>query len=136
MTSARHAHVVGLGLIGASLAMSLREAGWRVTGSDVDSDVVAAALSTGVIEGNAAASSVELIAIATPAGAVTGVALDYLARFPDRELIVTDVAGVKGAIVQRRHRSSIPRWTPDGGIRAEGAQGCARPISSKVARGY
>ena len=100
MISVRHAHVVGLGLIGASLAMSLREAGWRVTGSDVDSDVVAAALSTGVIEGNAAASSVELIAIATPAGAVTGVALDYLARFPDRELIVTDVAGVKGAIVQ------------------------------------
>ncbi len=100
MTSVRNAHIVGLGLIGASLAMSLREAGWRVTGHDLDPDVAAAAAATGVIDGDAPATSVELIVIATPAGAVTSAALDFLTRYSHRELVVTDVAGVKGAIVE------------------------------------
>jgi prephenate dehydrogenase len=45
MTSApkRRAHVVGLGLIGASLALALGERGWLVTGDDADAEVVALA---------------------------------------------------------------------------------------------
>ncbi|NNN07881.1 MAG: prephenate dehydrogenase/arogenate dehydrogenase family protein [Acidimicrobiaceae bacterium] len=100
MTSARHAHVVGLGLIGASLALSLREAGWRVTGNDLDPEVVTLATTSGVIEGDSPDPSVTLIAIATPAGAVIDVARDYLERFSHPDLIITDVAGVKSAIVQ------------------------------------
>ena len=100
MTSVKHAHVVGLGLIGASLSLALRDAGWRVTGDDVDPDVVALATSGGVIVAQAPDPHVTLIAIATPAGAVADVAKEYLARFSDPGLLVTDVAGVKSAIVQ------------------------------------
>ncbi len=99
MTSARHAHVVGLGLIGASLALALRDAGWRVSGDDVDPAVVALALSQEVILSPQVGPDVDLIAIATPAGVVAEVALDYLERFKDPALIVTDVAGVKESIV-------------------------------------
>ena len=100
MTSAKRAHVVGLGLIGASLATSLRGAGWCVTGDDLDADVVALAQSSGVIEGSTLDEDVTLVAIATPAGAVTAVAHEYLSRLANPHLIVTDVAGVKGAIVR------------------------------------
>ncbi|MBW4030078.1 MAG: prephenate dehydrogenase/arogenate dehydrogenase family protein [Acidobacteria bacterium] len=100
MTSARSAHVVGLGLIGASLALALRGAGWRVSGDDADPEVVARALSRGVVDATSLAADVTLVAIATPAGAVVDVAHDYLARVGDPGLIVTDVAGVKGAIVR------------------------------------
>ena len=34
MTERRTAHVVGTGLIGGSVALSLANAGWRVTGAD------------------------------------------------------------------------------------------------------
>ena len=100
MTSARSAHVVGLGLIGASLALALREVGWRVSGDDTDPQVVAAALERHVIDSTAPDDDVRLVAIATPAGAVAAVARDYLARLSDPDVIVTDVAGVKGSIVR------------------------------------
>jgi len=100
MTSARSAHVVGLGLIGASLALALREVGWRVSGDDTDPKVVAAALERHVIDATTPAEDVSLVAIATPAGAVAAVAQDYLARLSDPDVIVTDVAGVKGSIVR------------------------------------
>ena len=44
--SNRRAHVVGLGLIGASVALALRECGWTVTGVDDDADTMDAALAT------------------------------------------------------------------------------------------
>jgi prephenate dehydrogenase len=101
MTSpgSRRAHVVGLGLIGASLALALRDAGWEVTGEDADPDVASAALAAGVVEDGDAAPDVALVAVATPAGAVAHVATRLLARLDDPDVIVTDVAGVKGSIV-------------------------------------
>ena len=100
MTSARSAHVVGLGLIGASLALALRDAGWRVSGEDIDPDAVDRARRAGIIGSQSLDDLVDLVAIATPAGAVAPAAEDYLRRLENRALIVTDVAGVKGAIVR------------------------------------
>ena len=100
MTSARSAHVVGLGLIGASLALALRGAGWRLTGDDADPATVRLALSRGVIDETVPAPDVALVVIATPAGVVAEIAHEYLERVSDPRLIVTDVAGVKGAIVR------------------------------------
>ena len=93
------AHVVGLGLIGASVARALGAAGWTVSGVDRDAAVVAAALAAGVITGEVMDDATTLVVVATPAGAVAEVARDILATHPRAELIVTDVAGVKGAIV-------------------------------------
>ena len=100
MTSARSAHVVGLGLIGASLALALRDAGWRVTGDDADPATVRLALSRDVIDETIPTPDVNLVVIATPAGVVAEIAHQYLERVGDPRLIVTDVAGVKGAIVR------------------------------------
>lgn len=97
--SRRHAHVVGLGLIGSSLALALAGAGWRVTGEDLDAAVVAEALKCGVIEPGSLDERHELVVVATPAGVVAETATRVLSTQRRDDLIVTDVAGVKGAIV-------------------------------------
>ncbi len=97
--SDRHAHVVGLGLIGASVALALTEAGWVVTGSDAGSGIEERALASGVIDSSVANDATDLVVVATPAGSVAAVVREVLARWTRPELIVTDVAGVKGSIV-------------------------------------
>ncbi len=94
----RRAHVVGLGLIGASVALALAEHGWSVTGEDADARVVARARDTGVVVEGDLDAGVVLCVVATPAGAVIDAARAALARGSDR-LVVTDVAGVKASIV-------------------------------------
>jgi prephenate dehydrogenase len=101
MTSpnSRQAHVVGLGLIGASVALALRDSGWAVTGVDSDAATTKAAIDGGVVTSTQLASDVDLVVIATPAGSVAGVAREVLASLSDPDVVVTDVAGVKGSIV-------------------------------------
>jgi prephenate dehydrogenase len=123
MTSVKHAHVVGLGLIGASVALALRDAQWRVTGDDLDPDVVDLALSSGVIVEATPDAHVQLIIVATPAGAVADVARDYLARFDDPSLIITDVAGVKGAIVREVTSARFLGGHPMAGSELRGLRG-------------
>jgi prephenate dehydrogenase len=97
--SSRRAHVVGLGLIGASIALALRDAGWTVSGADLDSDIEAKAVASNVITDSDLSPGVDLVVIAVPAGAVASVATSILEKNDDPSLIVTDVAGVKGSIV-------------------------------------
>ncbi len=97
--NSRRAHVVGLGLIGASIALALRDHGWSVTGSDSDDTIVASALERAVITGTALTPEVDLVVVATPAGVVAKIAIDVLAKLANPDLVVTDVAGVKGSIV-------------------------------------
>ena len=101
MTSpdSRQAHVVGLGLIGASVALALQECGWSVTGIDSNATTVAAAIERGVVSDAALESEVDLVVIATPAGVVSDVANEVLSQLTNPDVIVTDVAGVKGSIV-------------------------------------
>ncbi|MDE3065378.1 MAG: prephenate dehydrogenase/arogenate dehydrogenase family protein [Acidobacteriota bacterium] len=103
MTSpgSRRAHVVGLGLIGASVARALTESGWTLTGTDADMSVVDAALAAGVVGPGDVGEDVSLVVVATPAGSVAEVAGDVLATTARADLIVTDVAGVKESIVAR-----------------------------------
>ncbi len=95
----RSAHVIGLGLIGSSMALALGEVGWRVTGEDEDAAVHQRALDRGIVEAGALSEEHRLVVIATPAGVVAPTALRVLDAQPREDLIVTDVAGVKGAIV-------------------------------------
>jgi prephenate dehydrogenase len=101
MTSpnSRHAHVVGLGLIGASVALALRSTGWSVTGVDSDPATVASAIDGGVIDGTELSPDVDLVVVATPAGVVARLAREALTQVSSPKVIVTDVAGVKGSIV-------------------------------------
>ncbi len=97
--SAGRAHVVGLGLIGASLALALAERGWSVSGWDLDRAVRDAARSASLIDGESVDSRTTLVVVAVPAGAVVEVVRASLAQLGEREAVVTDVAGVKESIV-------------------------------------
>jgi prephenate dehydrogenase len=101
MTSpnSRRAHVIGLGLVGSSVALALGSNGWLVTGTDVDEGVVSEAITRGIIEPGQLNDEVVLVVVATPAGVVATIVNEVLAHHKRPELIVTDVAGVKGAIV-------------------------------------
>jgi prephenate dehydrogenase len=101
MTSpnSRQAHVVGLGLIGASVALALNETGWTVTGVDSHDATTMAAIESGVVSGSELRPDVDLVVIATPAGSVARLANEVLAQLSDPDVVVTDVAGVKGSIV-------------------------------------
>jgi prephenate dehydrogenase len=123
MISVKRAHVVGLGLIGASLALALGEAGWVVTGDDLDADVVEVALSIKIIGARKLEPSVDLVAICTPAGVVANVARQYLERLDNPAVIVTDVAGVKGAIVREVTDLRYLGGHPMAGSELRGLQG-------------
>ena len=143
MTSplSRHAHVIGLGLIGSSVALALGEAGWDVTGTDFDGGIVDAALSTGLIGATEQRSDVTLVIIATPASVVAETANAVLRNSSNTSLIVTDVAGVKGAIVSNvgdaRFLAGHPMAGSElrglAGARADLFQGCTWVLTPTVA---
>jgi prephenate dehydrogenase len=143
MTSpnSRRAHLVGLGLIGSSIALALRDAGWLVTGVDNDPVVEEAARAADVVVGQAYDDDVALVVVATPAGAVAKVASEFLQGSRNERLIVTDVAGVKGAIVSE---VSDPRFLAGhpmagselrglAGARADLFQGCTWVLTPTTA---
>ncbi len=124
MTSpSRRAHVVGVGLIGASLARALSALGWLVTGQDHDPQVVAGATAAGIIVGDAGHEDTSLVIVATPAGTVVEAVREALARFASPELIVTDVAGVKETIVAQLDDARFLGGHPMAGSEQRGWRG-------------
>jgi 3-phosphoshikimate 1-carboxyvinyltransferase len=101
--------VIGLGLIGGSLALALREAGEvrRVLGYDQNPEAVARALALGVIDAPLvdARSAVQLadlvvLAVPTVAAAALMVELAGARGAGDTGAVLSDVASVKGNIEQ------------------------------------
>ncbi len=126
--SRRHAHVVGLGLIGGSLALALGERGWVVTGDDHDPLVAASARSQGIVTGHEPLAATELVVIATPARAVVGVARAILARLPGEAVVITDVAGVKAGIVGALDDPRFVGGHPMAGSELRGLAGARRDM--------
>ena len=96
--------IVGVGLIGGSLALALKEAGvaGRILGFDLDADNLAQALQLGVID-HACRSPEELfvadlIFLATPVLAMPA-ALTAIAPHLKPGAILTDGGSVKGAVI-------------------------------------
>jgi prephenate dehydrogenase len=96
----RRAHVVGLGLIGSSVALALAETGWEVTGWDLNEMTLTRARDAFVVSGPSPSDDCQLVIVATPAGTVADIAIEILAQNSNPKLIVTDVAGVKSSIVE------------------------------------
>jgi prephenate dehydrogenase len=96
---ARRAHVVGLGLIGGSIALGLRAQGWSVTGEDHDTATENDAVSLGAIDSATRHPATPLIVVCVPSSDVAAIARRQLADAPDH-VVVTDVAGVKARIVE------------------------------------
>jgi prephenate dehydrogenase len=118
--AAGRAEIVGTGLIGASIGLALRERGWYVTGRDQDEARAAQALAIGAIDAvGHDAEGAEVTFVATPAGSVVPEALQALTGGG----IVTDVAGVKAAIVAAVSHPHFVGGHPMAGSEQEGVDG-------------
>ena len=92
--------IVGLGLIGSSIARAIKaNTPHKVTGYDIDPDVVQRALSDGVTDGVTDCGESDVIIIALYAGDTLGYIRDNAAKFR-RGCIVTDCCGIKRAIAK------------------------------------
>ncbi len=94
----RTAAIHGTGLLGASVGLSLRAAGWRVMGWDPDPDALEEAHHRGAIDAKLASpltDEVDLVVLAAPPEAVV-----TALREMDSDALVTDIAGVKMPIVE------------------------------------
>src|SRR5258707_3025734 len=94
--------VIGMGLIGGSIALAGRRAGYRVTFYEPGSTPVETILSNAVRATSLAelAESSDLIFIATPISSMTSVA-EQLAPSLKPTALVSDVASVKGPVFPR-----------------------------------
>lgn len=100
----KQAAVVGIGLMGGSLAAALRERGWKVRGFDRDREAVNLALAAGIIDTGCrelaeAVGDADLVCLAVPPGEFTTV-LGRCVPFLQPDCVVTDVASVKAGPTQ------------------------------------
>lgn len=104
------AAIVGIGLIGASMARALRAAGAvaSVAGYDQSADVRARALACGAVDAAPetlaeALVGARIVVVSTPVGAMAGV-LAEIAEKAEAGALVIDVGSVKGAVVEAAAR--------------------------------
>lgn len=87
--------MIGLGLIGGSIAAALRERGWWVAGDDIDPDRAVDARSRGLLDEVGLAAEVEITFVAVPVLAVAEQVRRALAATTG---VVTDVGSVKAGV--------------------------------------
>ncbi len=98
-TESKTAGVIGVGLIGGSIAAGLTDAGWTVVGYDADPDAVAVAMDRSLVTrfvpmiDDIVATSPDIIVVAAPPTAT----IEVLTRLVT-DLPIMDVAGVKAPV--------------------------------------
>jgi len=92
----RRANVLGLGLIGGSIAAGLRAAGWHVSGIDDQGGRESEAIDRGVIDAAGVDAQAEISFVATPVSQLVAGVEQLLASTTG---VVTDVGSVKGPVV-------------------------------------
>ncbi len=115
----RRAGLVGTGLIGGSVGLALRRAGWHVTGSDTDPVRAARALELGVVDAIGVDPDAEITFVAVPVSAVPAVAGVALAAGG----VVSDVGSVKAAVVAAIDHPRFVGGHPMAGSEAVGVDG-------------
>lgn len=106
MTNPRSANVIGLGLIGGSICLALRESGYFVHGEDTVDGRAADAVSRGIIDAAGLDESAAITFVATPVNEIPSAVQSALARTGGW---VTDVGSVKS--VAAGHAAD-PRYVP------------------------
>jgi cyclohexadieny/prephenate dehydrogenase len=98
--------IIGLGLIGGSVARGVRAAmpTVRLTGHDADPETRARAAQIGLVDdvadnAGAAVTDADLVVLAVPVGAMADVAAELAADLP-RDAIVTDVGSSKAGVAR------------------------------------
>lgn len=115
----RRAAVVGTGLIGGSVGMALRRAGWHVTGTDRDERRSRRALELGAIDAIGADPDAEVTFVAVPVGSVPAAAAEALVHGG----VVTDVGSVKARVVAAVDHPRFVGGHPMAGSEALGVDG-------------
>jgi prephenate dehydrogenase len=96
----RRAGILGTGLIGASIGLSLGRLGWKVTGWDKDPYALSIAASRGAVSSMAASEedltsrALDLLVVATPPKVTP-----HVLRGLSTDALVTDVTGIKAEVV-------------------------------------
>lgn len=122
----REVTVIGLGLIGGSIARRLTAAGDRVSGVDPDSATRAAAERDGIralARPEELPEQPELVIVAVPPEQTRGVLLAALERWPDA--LISDVASVKGPVIPE-----VPERSGSGGYLP------GHPLAGSESTGY
>jgi prephenate dehydrogenase len=120
VTEPRRANVIGLGLIGGSIATALRTRGWVVTGVDDHEQTAEAAVERGVIDAAGLDTDAAITFVAVPV--LQGV--DAVRRaLAETNGIVTDVGSVKGPICAAITDSRFVGGHPMAGSEREGLDG-------------
>ena len=120
MTTQRSANIVGLGLIGGSIGLALRERGWYVYGEDHSQARVDRALELGVIDAQHLYREADVTFVATP---VLTIADQVRFSLSETTGVVTDVGSVKGAIVASIDDPRFVGGHPMAGSELEGLDG-------------
>jgi prephenate dehydrogenase len=107
MTETRTVAVIGLGLIGGSLARDLAAAGWRVLGFDSDAGALEAARHDGVLDVALDASmkgiaDTDVVVVATPIPALMST-LEAIAGRVGGEALVMDTGSTKRSALEAAH---------------------------------
>jgi prephenate dehydrogenase len=111
---------MGTGLIGGSVGLALREAGWTVTGSDPDRATVERALELGAIDTVGTDPDAEITFVAVPVGRIAAVAAEALAATRGA---VTDVGSTKAAISRSLTHPRFVGGHPMAGSEQDGIDG-------------
>jgi prephenate dehydrogenase len=90
------ASIIGLGLVGGSVGLGLRRAGWHVTGVDVAVTTEDRAAALGVIDAVGIDPDADITVVAAPVRAIAGLVGRALV---ETDGVVTDVGSVKASVV-------------------------------------
>lgn len=114
------ANIIGLGLIGGSIALALRNKGWIIHGADVNTATVAEALARGVISSSVLDPHADISFVAVP--------VDQAEAEVNRVLTlttgpVTDVGSVKGPLCSSQSSGRFVGGHPMAGSELDGLDG-------------
>ncbi len=115
----RRAAVVGAGVVGGSVGLALRRAGWTVSIVDTDPDAAAAAVVAGAADREGEDPEAEITFVAVPVGSVPEVAVRALQGTG----VVTDVGSVKAPLVAAVDSPRFVGGHPMAGSEATGLDG-------------
>ena len=123
--NARRGQIVGRGLIGGSVALALRSAGWHVTGTDIDAQTAERAKKLGVIDATGIDQEAELTFVAVPASSLE-VEIEKALR--ETKGMVTDTGSVKTGVARSINDPRFVPGHPMAGSEQDGIEGADERI--------
>jgi len=116
----RRANVLGLGLIGGSVAAALRAQGWHVSGVDEDQQRESDAVAKGLIDARGVDQTAAVSFVATP---VSTIAAGVRRMLESTRGVVTDVGSVKAPIAEAITSPRFVGGHPMAGSELQGLDG-------------